>query len=63
MIETVVTTLVDTFPRLRKKKPTILFGICMFMFVTGLFLCYEGKTNKIYHHYIISSRILIKFIQ
>jgi len=42
MIETVVTTLVDTFPKLRRRKPTILFCIVMFMFLSGVFLCYEG---------------------
>ena len=42
MIETVVTTLVDTFPRMRKRKPMILVGICTLMFVTGIFLCYQG---------------------
>lgn len=42
MIETVVTTLVDTFPKLRRNKPKILFFICMSMFVCGIFLCYEG---------------------
>lgn len=43
MIETVVTTLVDTFPKqLRKRKSQILVCICLFMFLAGIFLCYEG---------------------
>lgn len=42
MIETVVTTLVDTFPKMRRKKPMILVGICSLMFFTGIFLCYQG---------------------
>lgn len=57
MIETVVTTLVDTFPKMRRKKPMILVGICSLMFFTGIFLCYQGG---IYILQLMGKRICFK---
>lgn len=43
LIETVVTTIVDTYPeRLRHRKALVLLCTCAFMFTVGLFLCTNG---------------------
>lgn len=43
IIETVVTTLVDTFPeKLRRKEPYVLVSACSFMFLLGLCICTNG---------------------
>ncbi|GAB6029115.1 Solute carrier 6 [Chamberlinius hualienensis] len=43
LLETVVTTLVDTFPqRLRKRKQWVLAFVCLVMFLFGLILCTRG---------------------
>lgn len=43
LIETVVTTVVDTWPeRLRYRKPLVLTGVCTFMFLSGLIMCTDG---------------------
>ncbi|CAG2102991.1 unnamed protein product [Medioppia subpectinata] len=40
LIETVVTTIVDTWPdKFRHRKPFVLACTCMFMFLTGLLIC------------------------
>ena len=43
LIETVVTTVVDTFPeKLRHRKPLVLLCVCGGMFGLGLFICTNG---------------------
>lgn len=43
LIETVVTTIVDSYPeRLRHRKAQVLACVCSFMFLVGLFLCTNG---------------------
>ncbi|XP_074605088.1 sodium- and chloride-dependent glycine transporter 1-like [Brevipalpus obovatus] len=43
MVETVVTTIVDTFPhKFRHRKPLVLFFVCVLMFFVGLLLCTSG---------------------
>lgn len=43
LIETVVTTIVDTWPeRLRSRKSFVLAGCCLVMFLLGLVICTEG---------------------
>lgn len=43
ILETVVTTIVDSFPeRLRKNKKYVLAGVSFVMFMLGLILCTEG---------------------
>lgn len=43
LIETVVTTVVDTFPeQLRHRKPLVLMSTCLGMFSLGLFICTNG---------------------
>ncbi|UYV75570.1 hypothetical protein LAZ67_13000637 [Cordylochernes scorpioides] len=40
LIETVVTTVVDTWPeKLRRSKPVVLGVVCLFMYITGLLIC------------------------
>ena len=43
LIETVVTTISDTFPdQLRHRKPMVLASVCGFMYIFGLFMCTKG---------------------
>ncbi|XP_023241236.1 sodium- and chloride-dependent glycine transporter 1-like isoform X1 [Centruroides sculpturatus] len=43
IIETVVTTIVDTWPHvLRRNKPYVLTGVCIVMYLMGLIICTEG---------------------
>ena len=43
-IETIMTAIVDGFPKLRKWKPLVAAAICSVMFLLGLTLCTQvGK--------------------
>ncbi|XP_040358147.2 sodium- and chloride-dependent glycine transporter 1 isoform X1 [Ixodes scapularis] len=43
LIETVVTTIVDTFPeKLQHRKPLVLLVCCIFLYLAGLIICTNG---------------------
>ena len=42
MVETVNTAIYDTWPVLRKKKPLVVFCVCLVMFLLGVPMCLQG---------------------